>query len=413
MASFMPQYQQPNQALMRFMLLAMLQQRMQGGGQGRQPSDFNSLMSGFNKVRSIYNLGNDIYRNVSGSEQGLTSALGSLFADQAASSLGSAAAPSLISSYSATPSALNTIIPLYQNGVAANEAANAAYNAAANQATAEAASGTLGTLGSVASGLGGLYSMYKGGDMVLDANKVGGVKGRQGGAIGGATAGLGTGLALNALGFALGPIGWAGILAGGLLGGGLAGSRLGDKDMWKTEGKRLGKLLDKGVSIPESLQLPRQLTKGRKLKDLINPNLPADYVGVSPQYGWTNNQFANTRNEKDLRPEDIWGYSAFFEKYGNDWLGKFNEQQRREIAQKALDAGAVNEHHGTIDITWTPELDSILGATPNQKPASSQTAIPKAVRPATNTVARLSPGLYRNEYGELQRGNTIPKSPRR
>lgn len=156
-------------------------------------------------------------------------------------------------------------------------------------------------------------------------------------------------------------------------------SRLWSSDEWKKEGKRLRGLIDKGINIPEELRAAMYLRRGRKTKDLINPYLPKDFVGKTPQYGWTNNKFASSRNEKDLAPEDIWGYSAFFDKYGNDWLGKFSEAQRRSVAQKALERGAVNEHHGTIDIKWNPELEAevntILGrnsvapkAPPQQSP---------------------------------------------
>jgi hypothetical protein len=163
-------------------------------------------------------------------------------------------------------------------------------------------------------------------------------------------------MALNAIGIGLGPIGWGALLVGTLVAGGLFGSRLGDKDRWKTEGKRLGKLMEKGIDIPEELQGARQLTRGRTKEELVNPNYPRDFVGQTEQ-GFVNNKFALSRDEKDLQPEDIWGYAAFFEKFGNDWLGTFNEEQRRSIAKAALDSGAVREKYGTMNITWNPELE--------------------------------------------------------
>lgn len=163
-------------------------------------------------------------------------------------------------------------------------------------------------------------------------------------------------------------------------------SRFWTSDKWKTEGDRLKGLQKDGINIPEFLQGAMQLTRGRKTKDLINPYLPKDFVGVTPQYGWTNNKFASSRSEKDLRPEDIWGYSAFFKKYGNDWLGKFTEAQRRSIAQKALDRGAVNEHHGTIDINFTPELESDLTAI-----TGNRAIVPKAATPPVGVTPTPAP----------------------
>jgi hypothetical protein len=154
------------------------------------------------------------------------------------------------------------------------------------------------------------------------------------------------------------------------------GNKLWASDEWKQERNRLKKLIDQGVAIPDALKLPLNLTRGRKQSELTNPYLPKDFVGMTPQYGWVNNKFAQSRNVADLKPEDIWGYSAFFEKFGNDWLGKFSEQQRRDIAQKALNANAVKEHHGTIDVNWTPELTNSVSSTPQMGKKPAVTAPP-------------------------------------
>lgn len=246
-----------------------------------------------------------------------------------------------------------------------------AKSAASNAAT----SGTLSTAGSLANGAAGLYSMFEGGKLVADANKIGGSKGAKAGGIGGLTAGLGAGMALNAAGIALGPIGWAAILAGGLLAGGVAGWRLGDRDRWKTEGKRLEKLLKNGVEIPQELLGAMNLTRGRSKEELLHPGFPADFVGMTPE-GWVNNKFTNSRDEKDLQPQDIWGNACFFEKFGNDWLGKLSEEQRFEIAQSALDAGAVREKFGTINVSWSSELEEKIRVIAEPTPgALDETAV--------------------------------------
>lgn len=264
--------------------------------------------------------------------------------------------------------ATNGLTAATTNGVASATTSGSTAAGSSGAQSLSAASG-LQTAGNVMSGLAGLYSMYEGGSLVAAANQIGGVRGRQAGGMGGVTAAFGAGMAINALGLALGPVGWAGLLVGGLVAGGLIGSRLGDKDRWKTEGKRLSKLLEQGVQIPEEMLGAMSLARGRSKEELIDPRYAADFAGNTP-HGFVNNKFANTRNEKDLHPEDIWGYAAFFEKFGNDWLGKFSEDQRRSIAQAALDSGAVREKHGTVNINWTPELEEKIKTSTLNGPSS-------------------------------------------
>lgn len=192
-----------------------------------------------------------------------------------------------------------------------------------------------------------------------------------------------------AMGSYFGPVGTG---VGALVGLGAAGANeLFDTNKFKTEGNRLQKLIDQGINIPESLRAPMYQTKGRSKQELIEE---AKRTGG-------NVKFAESRNEADLRPEDIWGYSAFFKKFGNDWLGGLTEAQRRGIAQKALEAGAVREHHGTIDVDWgkveLPEDLTKIG--PKQGPV-----IP---RPKKGEVARVSPGMYRNDQGKLVQAETM------
>lgn len=171
-----------------------------------------------------------------------------------------------------------------------------------------------------------------------------------------------------AMGSYFGP--WGALIGGGV-GLGMAGANeLFDTNRYKKEGNRLSKLIESGVNVPEGYRGAMGLTRGRSKSELVNPKYAGDFVGQTAD-GFVNNKFANSRNEGDLRPEDIWGYASFFEKYGNDWMGKFNEQQRRDIAQKALDAGAVREHHGTIDIDWN-KVNPPQQAAPLVKPAVTQ-----------------------------------------
>lgn len=162
----------------------------------------------------------------------------------------------------------------------------------------------------------------------------------------------------------------------------MAASKLWTSDKWKTEGNRLKGLIDKGIEIPEQFRSAMYQTRGRKKSELINPYLPQDFRGETPQYGWVNNKFANSRNEADLTGRDILGYSTFFDKFGNDWLGKMNDKQREAIANKALERGAVREHHGTIDINWSPELEADIAGIrgPNMIP-KAQGAKPQQTQP--------------------------------
>lgn len=144
----------------------------------------------------------------------------------------------------------------------------------------------------------------------------------------------------------------------------LLGAAFGDKDRYLTEHRRLLDLQQSGVNVPESLLAGTRLERGRSKAELV-----AAEEAKKARGEYSNVEFAQSRDEKLLKPEDIWGYSAFMKKYGNDWFNKFNEQQRRDIAQRALDAGAVREHHGTIDIDWAkvPEVATPPAAQPQQQ----------------------------------------------
>ena len=158
---------------------------------------------------------------------------------------------------------------------------------------------------------------------------------------------LGAGLGINAMGFALGPAGWAAMLAAPVAGA-LINKHL-DKDEWKTESKRLNKLKKNGTFVPEAL-LASMPTAGRSKSELLNRAYAADFIGRGSGNEWVNNKFSQSRNESDLRPEDIVGYSTFAEK-DKDWFNKPLDVRLAE-AKKALDAGAVREHKGTIDVDW-------------------------------------------------------------
>lgn len=186
--------------------------------------------------------------------------------------------------------------------------------------------------------------------------------------------GAGIGLGLNSLGYALGPWGWAASLA---IPAGLAlANKLGDKDMWKTERDRLNKLKEGGAFIPDSI-LETMPSRGRTKEELVAFEQAKQDAGQ-----WANTEFAGSRNESALKPQDIWGYSAFAEK-DPQWFAR-SEAERLATAQRVLDAGAVQEHHGTIDIDWSKVGDPTAEVQPTTPPGTA---------PVQTRSSTLSPGI--------------------
>lgn len=110
------------------------------------------------------------------------------------------------------------------------------------------------------------------------------------------------------------------------------------------EEKRLSKLRDEGRYNGEIRAEDR--SGEQQFKDNLDRGIAEDFVGFTPEGEWVNMKFAKSRDVKDLRPTDITGYAAFFEKY-DDWINK-TQEEKESIAQQYLDAGAVSEEGGTI-----------------------------------------------------------------
>lgn len=149
----------------------------------------------------------------------------------------------------------------------------------------------------------------------------------------------------------------AGITTGGLSEiGRLFGLGGGPKS--NLEQKRREALGKKGVALPTY----------RKGSGNVRKDLASDFIGQDPSGQWVNNAFATSRNESNLRPDDLRGSAAVFEKFGSDWLRKGTDEQN-QILQGALNSGAVREHHGTIDIDWSKIAPN--AAPPTSKPTAS------------------------------------------
>lgn len=242
---------------------------------------------------------------------------------------------------------------------------------------ADAAGASSFGLADALGGVGGAYALYD-----LFKNKKSGLGGALQGGLGGGLLGSATAGGLAALGTTVAP--GVGTLIGAGLGAGLGYfGNMGDKDRFQDEYKRAQALRDKGIDWKFNAEKP---TQGRSIDELIaleNEKVKAGQFG--------NPTFAASRNEADLKPQDITGYAAFGEKFGKDWMGT-TEAARNAIAQQILNAGGVREHHGTIDINFTPELEKaaqdILAKPPADaaKPAVPGTNAPGTTnRPSTYT----------------------------
>lgn len=195
------------------------------------------------------------------------------------------------------------------------------------------AGGTAAAGHSAVPGLIGAYLAYD----VLSNKKHGGQ-----GAVEGGLAGAGIGWTLG------GPVG---AVIGAPIGAGIGYfGNFGDEDKYLTEYNRAQALRDQGINWAFNTVAPTSGTSKQELIDRATQNI------ASGKYG--NPEFERTRDERLLRPEDIMGNAVFGEKFGKDWLEKFNDSQRMQIAQAALNRGLVREHHGTIDVGFDSDFDA-------------------------------------------------------
>lgn len=119
--------------------------------------------------------------------------------------------------------------------------------------------------------------------------------------------------------------------------------------------------------------------RGQQLSDVTAAGMPSDYRGMwenpeDKKKQWVNTKFLASGKEEDLAPEDIWGYAAFGEHLGDKWYSG-SEQDRWRIAKAALEAGAVREHHGTIDVDWDKTAEYLSGKK-DELPAYAPTSMP-------------------------------------
>jgi len=104
------------------------------------------------------------------------------------------------------------------------------------------------------------------------------------------------------------------------------------KPRTKVEEARWKKLREAGFDVPKWVDANDTSQKGTELNEV----------------------FRESRNEADLRPEDISQFATNYENFGQNW-GALADADRNRIMQLALDNKLVKEHKGTVDINWTPE----------------------------------------------------------
>lgn len=161
--------------------------------------------------------------------------------------------------------------------------------------------------------------------------------------------GLAGGLAAAPFMAALGPVGiGAAILGGGLLGLG-GGGLLRHKSTKDVQAERQQELIDRGITGY------------------------ADFAAQLPTSAEDDPNYGKVPVMSALKAEDVWGSNGVFDTFGNDWLGKYTGDQRRQIAQRLLDEGLFDSDKGDIVIFSENQdrarqiKDEILGTEEEEK----------------------------------------------
>ncbi len=137
-----------------------------------------------------------------------------------------------------------------------------------------------------------------------------------------------------------GGLDWASRATLGIATGGLSElarfAGLGRKPTTEVEDKKLEDLKAKGLLDPSFTITKEDRSRAEQLRDL-------EKMGAVDE---KKRKWLETGDEQYLTGQDLQGYAAFLEKDPKD------VNNRVKLAEDALRAGAVNEHHGTIDVDW-------------------------------------------------------------
>lgn len=97
-------------------------------------------------------------------------------------------------------------------------------------------------------------------------------------------------------------------------------------------------------------------------------------------------------DKNNLTPEDVWGGAGVLQTFGNDWLGKYSGDQRRQISQGLIDNGLIDQKLGDIVITDADKAKTIANGILGSKTTSP--IKPLAPAPINNpSLAKLDPSL--------------------
>ncbi len=235
-----------------------------------------------------------------------------------------------------------------------------AITGGATQAATQGGTGFLGLGGNAATTTAaapeGVATGINGGTVLADGSTVGapgmvsGVASNLGSLGGLAGAGVGAGvlggIALGAKGAndiirgneTSGGLDWASRATIGIATGGLSelARPFFAKPKTEVEDKRLEDLKAKGLLDPNFIINKESRSREDQLKDL-------EKTGTVDE---KKKKWLETGDEQYLTGQDLQGYAAFLEKDPKDVTNRI------KLAEDALRAGAVNEHHGTVDVDW-------------------------------------------------------------
>jgi len=127
---------------------------------------------------------------------------------------------------------------------------------------------------------------------------------------------------------------------------------------------------------------------------------------------------AKTRDPKidPWKPEDVWGGLGMFKTFGEDWLTKYSEQQRRQISQELLNQGLISSEKGDLVITDQNKArqikDQVIGGTPAAPAPAAPAVVAPDPPPGMNVPLAVSPQAQAAAQGAVAAGVTgVPRGP--
>lgn len=109
-------------------------------------------------------------------------------------------------------------------------------------------------------------------------------------------------------------------------------------------------------------------------KDYRDNYLNSEQAKTDARY---ENTFEGKKAAGTLKAEDVWGGEGFFDTFGNDWLGKLSEDQRRKISQAAIDNNLISTSKGMMNITDAAKLKELSNSIVSGKAPVVGAPVPK------------------------------------